>query len=126
MTRNELMKALAEESGTDVKSVNSVLQALAAVVSREVKSGSDVRVPGLGKFSRTDRKARKARNPQTGETVNVPAKKLPSFSASAELKDVVAGARPVPAVTKAPASKAASADKPAKKTTAKRGRPAKK
>jgi DNA-binding protein HU-beta len=54
-----------------------------------LKKGEEVSIAGLGIFSVKTRKARQARNPRTGETISVPAMKVPKFRAAKALKDAV-------------------------------------
>jgi DNA-binding protein HU-beta len=68
--------------------------ALAAVVNTivaAVKVDDAVAIPGFGKFSRTERKAREGRNPRTGEPVHIPASKAVKFSVAAAFKSAVKG-----------------------------------
>ena len=60
------------------------------IVTRRLKKGEDVVITGFGTFTVAKRAARKARNPQTGATVKVPATKVPRFRAGAGLKAAVA------------------------------------
>jgi DNA-binding protein HU-beta len=96
MNKSELIAMVAKNAGTTNRDAEAVLEAFRDVVQVNVKGGNDVSYPGLGKFARADRKARIARNPRTGEEVKVKATKVPRFSASAELKRVVAGDSPAP------------------------------
>ena len=73
------------------------------------------KVSGSAVKARADRKARTGRNPQTGETVNIKATRVPKFRAGAEFKSVVSGAKKA-----APAKKAAAKKAPAKKAAAKK------
>lgn len=91
MTKAELISLVAEASGTTAKDVESVLDSFRDIVQEHVRSGEEVSYPGLGKFSRTERKARVARNPQTGEQINVPASSAPKFTPSSAFKNVVKG-----------------------------------
>lgn len=58
-------------------------------ISSELKSGGEVSISGFGIFLVKARPARQARNPKTGETVKVPATKVPKFRASKALKELV-------------------------------------
>ena len=96
--------------------------------------GEDVTINDFGKFKKVDRKARKGRNPFTGETIQIKASKKPRFLAAKALKEVISGDRklgpaPKPAESAKPvkAAKAAKKAKPAKKAkAAKKAKPAKK
>ena len=91
MTKQEFInqvKERAELSGTDAgKAVDAVLD----TISDTLKRGGEVAFTGFGKFSVSDRSARQGVNPQTGETIQIAASKVPKFSAGAKLKQTVKG-----------------------------------
>lgn len=89
MTKTQLVAALAEQMGADKKTANAALDAIAAVVAREVSGGGAVTLPGLGKVVCRARPERQVRNPATGETVTKPADKQVKFSIAKALKDSV-------------------------------------
>lgn len=74
--------------GTKVSAEGAVDTMLESIVS-SLKRGDEVSIAGLGIFSVKQRKARTARNPRTGATVQVPAMKVPKFRAAKALKDAV-------------------------------------
>jgi DNA-binding protein HU-beta len=74
--------------GTKVQAEQAVEAALTAIVSSLTK-GEEVSIAGLGIFSVKQRAAREARNPRTGEAIQVPAMKVPKFRAAKALKDAV-------------------------------------
>lgn len=96
MTKAELVALVAAQAGISNADAERVLNGFRDVVQARVKAGEDVSLPGLGKFSRVSRKARKGRNPQTGATIQVKASKAPKFTAAAGLKSVVNGESPAP------------------------------
>lgn len=59
------------------------------VIINSLKKGEEVSIAGLGIFTVKERAARQARNPRTGESISVPAMKVPKFKASKHLKDAV-------------------------------------
>ncbi len=65
------------------------LDATLAAIQKALKKGDDVTLVGFGTFSVSKRKARKGRNPQTGEAIKIAAKKVPVFKAGKGLKDAV-------------------------------------
>ena len=69
MTKTQLVAAVAEAMGGDKKTANAALDAIAAVVAREVAAGGTVTLPGLGKVACKARPERQVRNPATGETM---------------------------------------------------------
>ncbi len=89
MTKSQLVEALAKESNLDKKSTKLFLQGLNTVVEKTLKKGGDVPLTGLGKFKVLNRKARMGRNPQTGEQIKIPAKKVVKFTVAKNLKDTV-------------------------------------
>ena len=62
-----------------------------AMYQQEVAAGSKINIAGFGTFKRTDRQARKGRNPKTGEELDIPAKKAPTFTALTAFKSKVNG-----------------------------------
>jgi DNA-binding protein HU-beta len=91
MNKTELVKTLIEKSGQDKKTVDSILTALDEVVKSKISEGESVALVNLGTFKVSDRPARTARNPMTGETIQVPAKKVAKFSLSKSVKEIVSG-----------------------------------
>jgi DNA-binding protein HU-beta len=89
MTKTQLVAALAETMGADKKTAGSALDAIAAIVAREVAAGGAVALPGLGKVVCRARPERQVRNPATGETVTKPADKQVKFTIAKALKDSV-------------------------------------
>ena len=89
MTKTQLLAALADAMGTDKKTANAALDAIAAVVTREVTTGGAVTLPGLGKIVCRERPERQVRNPATGETVTKAADKQVKFTIAKSLKDSV-------------------------------------
>lgn len=74
--------------GTKVQA-EQVVETVIDTIVKSLKKEEEVSIAGLGIFTVKNRKARQARNPRTGATVNVPAMKVPKFRAAKALKDVV-------------------------------------
>lgn len=74
--------------GTKTSAEQAVEKTIDAIIS-SLKKGEEVSIAGLGIFTVKQRTARQARNPRTGEAINVPAMKVPKFKASKHLKDAV-------------------------------------
>ena len=91
MNKTEFVKSLVEKTGQDKKVIDIVLNAIDEIVKAQASAGDSVTLAGLGTFKVSNREAREARNPMTGETVQVPAKKVAKFSISKSLKEIVAG-----------------------------------
>ncbi|CAM5770336.1 HU family DNA-binding protein [Bosea minatitlanensis] len=90
MTKNELIAAIAEETGKTKANVSAILTSLGATVAKTLKKGDDVTLGGIGKLSAAKREAREARNPSTGATIKVPAKTVVKFKVTKDLADAVA------------------------------------
>ena len=89
MKQDDLITAVAAEAGTSKADAERVVKALGEVTQTALKAGDEVTLPGLGKFSVTAKPAREGRNPRTGETLQIAARKAPKFSAGKALKDAV-------------------------------------
>jgi DNA-binding protein HU-beta len=89
LTKSELLGTLATETGLKKKDVDNVMQALRSTIYKTLKTEHKIKLDGLGVFQLKDRKARQARNPRTGELVNVPAKKVVKFRVLKDLKEAV-------------------------------------
>lgn len=89
MKKAELVEAIAEKAGLSKADANRALEATFEVITKALKKGERVPVAGFGTFNVSKRKAREGRNPQTGETVKIPARKAVTFKAGTALKDAV-------------------------------------
>jgi len=89
MTKSQIMSTLADRTGLAKKQVQQVVEEMVALAYAEAKNGFTI--PGLGKFVLRDRKARMGRNPQTGEPIRIPAKKVLKFRVAKAAKDAVLG-----------------------------------
>lgn len=75
--------------------VYDILKASFDIMKQAIASGEDVSIPGFGKYKVSTRKARKGRNPRTGETINIKAKQVVRFAPSSVLREAVAeGGKP--------------------------------
>ena len=89
MTRADLVKAMAKQSGWTKAAADRALRALLASIRSSLKRGRAVTLVGFGTFSVTRRKPRRGKNPRTGQPMNVVAGRSPSFRPSKELKRAV-------------------------------------
>ncbi len=89
MTKSEMLTTLATESGLKKSEIANLMQALQQLIYRTLKKEHKIKLDGLGVFQLKDRKARMARNPRTGEQVQVPAKKVVKFRVVKDLKIAV-------------------------------------
>lgn len=90
MNKGELVDKVAEKSGVTKKQADLVLSAAIDAIMETVSQGDKVTLVGFGSFERRDRKEREGRNPKTGETMVIPATKVPAFSAGKQFKEMVA------------------------------------
>jgi DNA-binding protein HU-beta len=90
MTKNEMIAAIADETGKTKADVTAILASLASVVSKTLKAGDDLTLGGIGKLAAAKRDAREARNPSTGATIQVPAKTVVKFKVAKDLAEAVA------------------------------------
>jgi DNA-binding protein HU-beta len=118
MTKAEIIEKVADEAKITKAAASKAFETIIGNITQAVKKGDKVTIVGFGTFSVSSRKARKGRNPRTGQEIKIAAKKVPRFTAGAALKAAVSGkAAAKPA--KAPAKKAApkaKETKPAAKT----------
>ena len=84
-----LIDGVASKTGLTKKDATSAVEALFDVVTETLADGERVQVIGFGSFEVRDRAARKGRNPQTGDEIEIPATKVPAFKAGKGLKDAV-------------------------------------
>jgi DNA-binding protein HU-beta len=83
------MRSLAEACGVSNKVSRQFLETLADTAVKEVKKNGVFVLPGLGRLVRVDRKARVGRNPATGESIKIPAKKVVKFRVAKAAKDAI-------------------------------------
>lgn len=89
MNKKELVGAVAEATGQSKKDVELVIDSTFDVITSALKDGEKVKVHGFGSFEVRERAARKGRNPQSGEEIEIPATKAPAFKAAKALKDAI-------------------------------------
>jgi DNA-binding protein HU-beta len=89
MTKAQFAARLAEKMKVTKAEAGRIVDEVTGLVSNTLKRGDRVRFPGFGTFRVLKRKARIARNPQTGEPVKVPARTVPRFTPAKELKAAV-------------------------------------
>lgn len=129
MNKSQLVDVLAERFDGNRKAAANALDAVLDTITRQVAKGEKVAITGFGSFEKAVRNARFVRNPQTGERIKTKKKSVPKFTAGADLKNVISGAKklpPLPKATAATAKKAAAAATAPAKAAAKTLSPAKK
>lgn len=86
LSRNDLVAALADKTGSTKKDVDEFVTAFADVVIESVAKGEKISIPGVLSVERVKRAARTGRNPATGETIDIPAGFGVKVSAGSRLK----------------------------------------
>jgi len=91
LTKSQIMAALAEKCEVPKKKAAEMIDVLVQLAYKEAKNGFTF--PGLGKLVLVNRKARVGRNPATGETIKIPAKKVVKFRVAKAAKDAIIPAK---------------------------------
>lgn len=91
MTKSQTADYLAQKTGTTKKAAAEFLEEVAALAYKQAKNSFTL--PGLGKLVLVNRKARMGRNPATGETIKIPAKKVVKFRIAKAAKDAILGVK---------------------------------
>jgi len=89
MSQSEVVNHFAEKYGMKRAQVKELFEEMANLAASEVKENGEFVLPGFGKMVLSERKAREGRNPQTGETIQIPAKTTLKFRLSKGMKDSV-------------------------------------
>jgi DNA-binding protein HU-beta len=89
MTKEELIAKMAASAGITKVAAGTALEAFTGAVTSSLKKGQRVSLVNFGTFTISKRKARMGRNPRTGESLKIPAAKVPKFSAGKELRSAV-------------------------------------
>ena len=101
MTKADLIEEVSKLAELTRKDSEVVVETIFDSIVRSLHAGDKIEIRGFGSFRTRQRKPRVGRNPKTGDRVEVPAKKIPFFKPSKELKDLVntkaAGESPAPA-----------------------------
>ena len=90
MNKTELIAAVAEKTDLPKKDADAAVSAVLGAITDALKAGDKIQLVGFGTFEVRNRAAKQGRNPRTGETMTVPASKVPAFKAGKALKDAVA------------------------------------
>ena len=91
MNKSELVDAIAAKTGSTKVDTDRWLKAFTDVVTETLRNGDQVSLIGIFTLSVKERAARTARNPRTGEAMQIEAAKVPAFKAGKVLKDAIAG-----------------------------------
>ena len=109
MNKSQLIDALAARFEGNKKAAAHALESVLDTITREVAKGEKVAITGFGSFEKRVREARWVRNPATGARMKSKKTNVPKFSAGAELKAIVSGAKKLPAMAQAAAARPAAA-----------------
>ncbi len=89
MNKSELVQLMADGGGITQKQAEAALKSALDGIKKTLKRKKKVTLIGFGTFSVSRRKARKGRNPRTGETLKIAARNIPKFAPGSGLKDAV-------------------------------------
>jgi DNA-binding protein HU-beta len=126
VNKSQLIDALTARYEGNRKQAQQALETVLDTITREVAKGEKVAITGFGSFEKRVREARWVRNPQTGARIKAKKTAVPKFTAGADLKNIVSGAKKLPKLTVAATAATAKKAAPAKKTATKAAAPAKK
>lgn len=91
MNKAELISSVAEKTNLTKKDAEKALAAMLETIGEALGQGDRVQLVGFGTFEARERAARKGRNPQTGEEIDIAATKVPVFKAGKALRDSIGG-----------------------------------
>jgi len=91
MNKNDLVSQVAERAGLTKRDSERALNAFMQAVEEALSRGDRVSLVGFGTFEVRERKARVGRNPQTGQSIRIPAARVPTFKAGKSLRETVTG-----------------------------------
>ncbi len=89
MSKKELIAYVAEKAALSKKDAEAAINAVFDGITEALKTDGKIQLVGFGSFETKERAARTGRNPATGETIEIPASKAPSFKAGKALKDAI-------------------------------------
>jgi integration host factor subunit alpha len=88
MTKADLVDLIYERVGASKKEAAEIVEEVFAIIRKSLREGGKVKISGFGTFVVNDKKARRGRNPQTGETIIIESRRVPSFKPSQVLKNL--------------------------------------
>ncbi|MCQ6307099.1 HU family DNA-binding protein [Bacillus cereus] len=89
MNKTELIQKVAQKTGLKRPQASLAVDTLLESIQQALQNGENVQLIGFGSFEVRERAAREGRNPSTGESLTIPAKKAPAFKAGKQLKEAV-------------------------------------
>ena len=87
MNKKQFIERMVERTDSPKDEAGKHLEAFTTTISEALKAGEEVQLPGFGKFYVREQKAREGRNPQSGEKMQIEARKVPAFKAGKALKE---------------------------------------
>ncbi|HEV2262017.1 MAG TPA: HU family DNA-binding protein [Candidatus Rubrimentiphilum sp.] len=93
MTKAEIVDSVATESEMTRRQATEIVDLILDEITSALQKGNEVALTPFGRFKVRHRKAREGRNPKTGATIKIPARKVPAFVPGKALKEAVAGGR---------------------------------
>ena len=91
MNKAQLIEKIANHTDSTKAQTERYLDATVDIIRKSVKKGDEVKLVGFGTFTKTKRKARMGRNPQTGKAIKIPAAWYPKFRPGSEFKSLLKG-----------------------------------
>ena len=89
MNKAQLVELVANKTSTSKRQSEECIDVVINAITKSVAKGEKVTLVGFGTFERRDRRARKGRDPRSGAEIDIPAKKVPAFSAGKQFKQAV-------------------------------------
>jgi DNA-binding protein HU-beta len=89
MNKKQFIERMVEHTDSPKGEATKHLEAFTASITEALQAGEEVQLPGFGKFYVREQKAREGRNPQTGESMQIEARKVPAFKAGKALKESI-------------------------------------
>ena len=89
MNKSELIEHIAKDTGLSKVSAAKAMDSVILGITKSLKKGDPVSIVGFGTFKAASRKARTVRNPQTGDAIKLPKRRVPRFTAGKALKQAV-------------------------------------
>lgn len=89
MNKQELIAKIAKDTGSSKAGAAAAVESMLDGITRSLKKGDAITFVGFGTFKTSQRKARTARNPQTGAAIKIPKRRVVRFTAGKSLKDAV-------------------------------------
>jgi integration host factor subunit alpha len=91
LTKAQMVESVQNQIGLSRNRSSEIVETLLEIIKSTLESGEDVLVSGFGKFSVNEKKARRGRNPSTGEDMMLEARKVVTFKCSGKLRDKING-----------------------------------